>query len=47
MEKKYLKAALARFEGNVCMVATLMDLTRRAVYMKLRNHHIDPHAYKH
>ena len=47
MEIKYLKAALARFEGNVCMVATLMDLTTRAVYMKLRNHHIDPHAYKH
>ena len=47
MEINYLKAALARFEGNVCMVATLMDLTTRAVYMKLRNHHIDPHAYKH
>ena len=47
VEKKYLIAALARFDGNVCMVATLMDLTRRAVYMKLRNYHIDPGAYKH
>jgi DNA-binding NtrC family response regulator len=47
MEIKYLKAAMARFNGNVCMVATLMDLTTRAVYMKLRNHHIDPLAYKH
>jgi two-component system response regulator HydG len=47
MEIKYLKAALARFDGNVCLVAALMDLTTRAVYMKLRDHHIDPHAYKH
>ena len=47
MEKKYLKEALARFDGNVCMVAALMDLTKRAIYMKLRDHHIDPGAYKH
>ncbi len=47
MEKKYLKAALARFDGNICMVAALMDLTKRAIYMKLRDHHIDPGAYKH
>jgi len=47
MEKKYLKAALSRFDGNVCMVAALMELTKRAVYMKLRDYHIDPGAYKH
>jgi DNA-binding NtrC family response regulator len=47
MEKKYLKEALARFDGNVCMVAALMDLTKRAIYMKLHDHHIDPGAYKH
>jgi len=47
MEKKYLKAALVRFDGNVCMVAALMDLTTRAIYMKLREHHIDARAYKH
>lgn len=47
MEKKYLKAALARFDGNVCMVAALMELTTRAIYMKLRDHHIDARAYKH
>ena len=46
MEKKYLKEALARFDGNVCMVAALMDLTKRAIYMKLRDHHIDSGAYK-
>ena len=47
MEKKYLKAALARFDGNICMVAALMNLTKRAIYMKLRDYHIDPGAYKH
>jgi len=47
MEKKYLKAALARFDGNVCMVAVLMDLSKRAIYMKLREYHIEPGAYKH
>ena len=47
VEKKYLIAALARFDGNVCMVAALMELTKRAVYMKLREYHIDPGAYRH
>ena len=47
MEKKYLKAALVRFDGNICMVAALMDLTTRAIYMKLRDYQINPGAYKH
>lgn len=46
LEREYLEQALARFQGDIAQVAEVMELTARAVYLKLREFGIDPSAYR-
>jgi DNA-binding NtrC family response regulator len=46
LEKEYLEQALRRFQGDVPQVAEAMELTPRAVYLKLRELGIEPAAYR-
>jgi DNA-binding NtrC family response regulator len=46
VEKRFLADALTRHTGNVTKVAELMNLTKRAVYLKLRAHGIDLNSYR-
>jgi DNA-binding NtrC family response regulator len=45
-ERGFIEQALRRFQGDVKQVAALMELTSRAVYMKLREYHISPKCYR-
>jgi DNA-binding NtrC family response regulator len=45
-ERGFIEQALRRFQGDVKQVAALMELTSRAVYMKLREYHINPKCYR-
>ena len=46
IEKRFLADALKRHAGNITKVAELMNLSKRAVYLKLRAHGIDLHSYR-
>lgn len=46
MERDYLVSALERCGGDVRRVAECMEVTPRAVYMKMRLHMIDAAAYR-
>jgi two-component system response regulator HydG len=46
LEKDYLEQALRRSQGNVEQVAEAMELTPRAVYLKLRELGIEPSIYR-
>lgn len=46
LEKRFLADALKRHSGNVNKVAELMDLTKRAVYLKLRAYGMDLSSYR-
>jgi two-component system response regulator HydG len=46
LEKDYLEQALRRSQGNVEQVAEAMELTPRAVYLKLRELGIEPSVYR-
>lgn len=45
-ERQYLEDALRRFRGDVKAVAKSMELSPRAVYMKLRNHGLNPGRFR-
>jgi DNA-binding NtrC family response regulator len=45
-ERQALEVALAQHGGNVTQAATAMGYSRRAIYLKLRTHGIDPKAYR-
>ena len=45
-ERQALEVALARHGGNVTQAATAMGYSRRAIYLKLRAHGIDPKSYR-
>ncbi|ADE16114.1 sigma-54 factor interaction domain-containing protein [Nitrosococcus halophilus Nc 4] len=45
-ERGFIEQALRRFQGDVKEVAASMDLTSRAVYMKLREYELDPRRYR-
>jgi DNA-binding NtrC family response regulator len=46
LERSYLEQALTRFRGNIGQVAEWMELTPRAVYLKLSEFGIDPSAFR-
>ena len=46
IERDYLEKALKRFHGNVTQVAEWMELTTRAVYLKLKAYEINPAHYR-
>lgn len=46
LERDYLAQALGRFQGDIAQVAAAMELTPRAVYLKLRELGIEPAAYR-
>jgi DNA-binding NtrC family response regulator len=46
LEKDYLEQGLRRFQGDIHQVAESMELTPRAVYLKLSEFGIDPAAYR-
>jgi two-component system response regulator HydG len=46
LEADYLEHALRHFQGDVAKAAEAMELTPRAVYLKLRELDIDPSAYR-
>ncbi|MFO1419316.1 MAG: sigma 54-interacting transcriptional regulator [Methylotetracoccus sp.] len=46
LEKDYLEQALRRFNGDIGQVAEAMELTQRAVYMKLKESGIEPSSYR-
>ena len=45
-ERRALEAALVRHQGNVSRVAEAMGYSRRAIYLKLATHAIDPKIYR-
>lgn len=45
-ERQYLEDALRRFQGDVKAVAKSMELSPRAVYLKLRNHGLNPGRFR-
>lgn len=45
-EREYLEQALKRFQGDVNQVAEWMELTPRAVYLKLSELDIDPSLFR-
>jgi two-component system response regulator HydG len=46
LEGQYLEQALRRFQGNVGQVAEWMELTPRAVYLKLNEFGIHPSLFR-
>lgn len=46
LEKEYLEQALRRFQGDIGHVAEAMELTPRAVYLKLKELDIEPSSYR-
>lgn len=46
VEKRFLEMALREHKGDVKQVAKYMELTPRAVYLKLTEHHLDPAYYR-
>jgi DNA-binding NtrC family response regulator len=46
LERQYLEQALQRFQGNVGQVAEWMELTPRAVYLKLQEFGIQPSLFR-
>ncbi len=46
VEVRFIKDALARFQGNVNAVARDMGISPRAVYMKLKTHDLDAMSYR-
>ena len=45
-EKDYLAHALRRCRGNVGQLAAELNITRRAVYLKLKKHGLEPKDYR-
>ena len=45
-ERQALEVALAQHGGNVTQAAAAMGYSRRAIYLKLRAHGIDPKSYR-
>ena len=46
LEKSYLEATLRRYRGDIKEVAKWLELSPRAVYLKLRTHCLNPEHYR-